>query len=412
MEEEVRRLPGASAVSCVEGGVEFAGGLEVGMRANLWLRVATRVLLRVGVVRAREFAKLRLLLAKLPWERWVAEDPLRVQASASRCRLYHTGGLADALTLAVTDRLSGQGRAAPTLATAGAGREEAEAGTDAEEPAGPALETRVLLRGLRDEWTVSVDSSGELLHRRGWRTEAGKAPMRETLAAALLSLAGFDPRRPVLDPMCGSGTMALEAASRAASRAPGMGRKFAFQRWPGFLAERWRELLAEAERQRQSPPSHVFAWDRQAQAIERAERNAERAGLRDSISFARASFGEGTGTVDPPQVLDDLRARVAGTRGLVVINPPYGRRLGTTAQAARLVKSIGRTLRAQFPGWRAAVLLADPRWASALGLSAESLTPLSNGGLRLHLMIAEVPGSPSDDGAHGAHGAHGVRAKQ
>jgi putative N6-adenine-specific DNA methylase len=403
---EVRRLPGATAVKVVPGGVDFAGDLEVGMRANLWLRATTRVLLRVGTVRAREFALLRKQMGKLPWERWVAAgDPLRVSASASGSRLYHTGALAEALVLAIGDRLQACGRAVPQLApklvpgARGQSRTDdaPDEGTDAGEPA-LASETRILLRGISDRWTVSVDSSGELLHRRGWRTEGGRAPLRETLAAALLSLAGYDPSRPLLDPMCGSGTIVLEAASLAAGRPPGGGRSFAFQRWPGFDQARWQALLGEIGGG-PSAGGPIFGWDRDAAAVARARRNADRAGLADRIELGGARFGAGGGAVEPAAALAALVERTGGRAGLVLINPPYGRRLGHVAAASRLVKDIGRTLRAHFPGWRAGVLLGDARWAAALGLTISSRTVVPNGGLRLTLAVAEIP-------------VQGVRAKQ
>jgi putative N6-adenine-specific DNA methylase len=343
------------------------------------------VLLRAGEVKVREFSKLRRLVAKLPWERWVPANgrrPVRVQASASRCRLYHTGAVAEAVLAGMGDRLK-------VTLVAAKGRDPGDDQDGAEAPE----EIRVLARGVGDVWTLSVDSSGELLHRRGWRTEAGPAPLRETLAAAVLALAGYDPARPLLDPMCGAGTIALEAAAWARGQAPGAGRHFAFQHWPSFEQEperlRWERLRAAPAAPVVAPS--IWAWDRDPAAIEKVRGNAGRAGLADALQLAVARLG-GTPDVDPPEVLEGLRGSTGGAPGLIVVNPPYGRRLGSPAQAARLVRGLGRALRTSFRGWRAAVLVPDARWATALGLAHAQRHALRNGGLRVHLVVGEVPG--------------------
>jgi putative N6-adenine-specific DNA methylase len=207
----------------------------------------------------------------------------------------------------------------------------------------------------------------------------------------VLALAGYDPARPLLDPMCGAGTIALEAAAWARGQAPGAERRFAFERWPGFDGERWARLRAPAAVMPGASGAPIFAWDRDGKAIERVRGNAARAGLADALLLAVARLG-GTPDVDPPEVLAQLRAATGGATGLVVVNPPYGKRLGSPAQAARLVRTLGRTLRTAFPGWRAAVLLPDARWASALGLTEVTAHPLRNGGLRVHLVVGQVGG--------------------
>ena len=318
---EVEQLPGAREVAVTEGGVDMTGGLELGMAANLRLRAATRVLLRVGEVKAREFSKLRRLLAKLPWERWLATGealrPVRLQVSAHGCRLYHTGAVAETVLASLGDRL----KVTPPLARGRDGSPD-----DGPEPAD---ETRILVRGVRDVWTLSMDASGELLHRRGWRAEAGAAPLRETLAAGLLALAGYDPARPLLDPMCGAGTIALEAAALARGQPPGQGREFAFERWPSFDRARWQELRAEAVGPggaHAQPP--IWAWDRDGTVIEKARRNAERAGMADAVHFAQARFAAEGGAVEPAAAVDTLRAATGGQPGLVIsepaLRPPAG----------------------------------------------------------------------------------------
>jgi putative N6-adenine-specific DNA methylase len=348
---EVERLAGATRVTAVAGGVSFDGPLEVGMRANLHLRVATRILLRMGEVAAREFAPLRRRVSELPWEAVLPPGrAVTVSAAASRCRLYHTGALTETVEHAISDRLGG-GRA----------------GSDAQ-PAGAA---RVLIRGLQDRFVLSVDSSGELLHRRGWRLEAAEAPMRETLAAGLLALCAWEPGECFVDPMCGSGTIALEAAALAVNRAPGLGRSFAFEAWPGFDAGLWERLRGEATAAIADRPSApLFAFDRDARQVAMARRNAERAGLLPHVTIEEAAFGE-----------KPAPARA----GLVLCNPPYGHRLGGQKEAARLAREMGHILRNSFAGWRAGVVLLDQRLAKSIGRPVRPPHKLANGGLRISL---------------------------
>jgi putative N6-adenine-specific DNA methylase len=245
---EVAALPGATEVAAVPGGVEFSGDLAVGLAANRGLRVATRVLRRLAVIETREFAKLRRHVARLDWGSYLdAGRPLRFEVSARSSRLYHTGAVAETLAEAIGAALGRPVTVAASAGPASAGDEgvarggvEDEAADDAAAGLAP---LRIFARGDRDRWTISVDASGPLLHRRGWRSEAGPAPLRETLAAGLLALAGYDPGRPLVDLMCGSGTIVIEAAAIACARAPGAGRRFACQDWPSFTAE----VVARAE---------------------------------------------------------------------------------------------------------------------------------------------------------------------
>jgi putative N6-adenine-specific DNA methylase len=360
---EVEQLDGADAPRAVPGGVEFHGPLAVGMAANLHLRIASRVLVRLGQVKARDFAPLRRQLAKLPWQRFLPRDrPLRVDVSTSRCRLYHTKALAETLELAVRDSLG----ALPPRPLR----------SDDDDQATDEL-SRVLLRGEEDHFTVSVDASGALLHRRGWRLETGRAPLRETLAAGVLALCGYDPQFPFLDPMCGSGTIVLEACAVALHAAPGLHRSFALQAWPCFDASTWARLRAQAEAaQVAAPPSVLLGADRDPAAVDIARRNAERARFEPHVRLDVARFA-----AEPP----------AGPGGLVVINPPYGRRLGQRPDALRLGRDIGRILAAGYRDWRVGVLCPDAAFAKAIvaGLrrSPVATHALRNGGLRVDLLV-------------------------
>jgi putative N6-adenine-specific DNA methylase len=348
---EVQALPGAREVTPLPGGVEFSGDLAVLYRANLWLRTASRVLLRMGELRALHFASLRRQIAQLPWERFAA-GPVRVgvAATAHHCRLYHSGGVSERIALGLSDRgLTVRPESDPA--------------------AGPEL--HLVARGQDDVFTISLDTSGELLHRRGYRVHDTGAPLRETLAAGLLSLAGWDGTTPLLDPTCGSGTLVIEAALLATGRAPGRNRAFAFQSWPTYQAALWSALLAEADAAvRAVPPGLLHAADILPAAVAVARHNAERAGVESLISWSVADLTHGQLPAGPP--------------GLVLSNPPYGVRLGGP-QLQRLYRDLGRLAR-RAPGWGLGVLTSDPRLASAAGPSQYSY-PLYNGGLRVTLHV-------------------------
>jgi putative N6-adenine-specific DNA methylase len=371
---EAAALAGAAAVRAVDGGVEIEGPPEVGYRANLELRTATRVLARVGEVTAREFGKLRHGIGALPWEALIAPGTaLKISTSTSRCRLYHTGAIAETVELGIADRLArraGKTAMATTTATAppAAGEE-------------PRTQT-VLLRGLEDRFVVSVDSSGERLHRRGWRQENAAAPLRETLAAGLLALCDWEPSLALYDPMCGAGTIPIEACAQALGIAPGLERRFAFEDWPlhaGAHQAAWESLreqaLAASAARRRQPHAPIVGADRSAEAVDSARRNAERAGLADELRIERREL---------------VDARPIAERGLVLVNPPYGRRLGNRRTLGLLYLEIGFVLRTHFRGWRAGVLVADRQLADAIRLPVAAAFPLSNGGLRVTLLRFEL----------------------
>jgi putative N6-adenine-specific DNA methylase len=362
---ELAALTNIEDARVVEGGVEFSGAMGAGLAANLHSRMATRILLRMGEVKARDFAPMRRSLAKLPWSSFVPRDrALRIDVSTSHCRLYHTGALAETLELAITDCVGDLPKR----------EKQAHAQTQVETSDDDHC-TRILLRGQGDRFTASIDSSGVLLHRRGWRLEAGRAPLRETLAAGVLALCEYDPALPLVDPMCGAGTIAIEAAAMARKIPPGLGRTFAFERWPTHDAQAW-QRVRESVAVDAPKPAPIVASDRDTRAIEVASRNASRAQVEVDIRFAVADFG---------------RDEIPTPPGLLVINPPYGHRLGQRAQALRLGRDIGQVLRAHYRGWRAGILCPDPQFVAAVASGARrppaKTYVLRNGGLRVHLAL-------------------------
>jgi putative N6-adenine-specific DNA methylase len=343
---------GGVAVDPAGGGVAFSGDRAALYRANLRLRTASRVLLRVGSFRAAAFSELRKKAARLPWEELIARGrPVAVRAACRKSKLYHSDAVAERVTGAIADRL-------------GAAVERARPSDDeADAPA-----QLVLARIVDDVCTLSVDASGALLHRRGYRLATAKAPLRETLAAGLLAASGWDGASPLVDPFCGSGTILVEGALAALGRAPGGNRRFAFMDWPSFDAPLFARLRAEADAPGAAPLPPIAGSDRDAGAVRMAAENAARAGVADGIRFERRAVS----SLEPPP-----------GKGAVVTNPPYGRRVGEGRELRDLYARFGDVLRERCAGWKIALLCPDARLIAATRLGLDTSLSFSNGGLRV-----------------------------
>lgn len=358
---------GLKIVAVTPGGVEFEGDLDDLWHANLALRGASRVLLRVASFRSTTFDELRRRAARLPWERYLARgDALQLRVTCHASRLYHSGAVAERVAAAIADRLG----FVPARAKGGS-EDDDESGV-----AGPRTQL-VLVRFERDRCTVSADSSGELLHRRGYREATGKAPLRETIAAALVLASGWDAQSPLVDPLCGAGTIAIEAALLARRRAPGRARRFAFMGWSDFDAARWARLLEDADARAAAAPTMppILASDRDPGAIAAARANAARAGVEKDIVFSQRTVSD----IAPPP-----------GPGFVVTNPPHGVRLSRDADLRNLYATLGRVLRARCPGWRVALLSPGPRLWNATGIALAPRLRVRHGGLGLVLVTGVV----------------------
>lgn len=238
----------------------------------------------------------------------------------------------------------------------------------------------VLVRLLHDQVTISVDSSGALLHRRGYRLATAKAPLRATLAAGMVLAAGWNPQvgalAPLLDPFCGAGTIAIEAALLALGMAPGRQRRFAFMDWPDFDAALWHRLLAEADAQQQQRRAELtgrlgVSWPRTATLVRIAlAQDAARAGVADAIVFTSRALS----AIDPPP-----------GPGWVVTNPPYGVRVSAGNDLRNLYAQLGKVLRSRCPGWQVALLCNDRRLLGQTGLALDTSLGLVNGGIAVML---------------------------
>ncbi|MEM1410322.1 MAG: class I SAM-dependent RNA methyltransferase [Pseudomonadota bacterium] len=353
---------GWAPVEPLAGGVSFRGTWPDIWRANLLLRTANRVLVRIGTFRAPSLPVLYGEALTLPWQEFLRPGAFfAVKAECRKSKIYHSGAAAERLTKAIV-------KACGALVA-----EPRDVGDDPEESGGPIT---VFLRIIGNEATVSVDSSGALLHRRGFKENVAGAPLRETLAAAFLTMAQFDPAKPLVDPFCGSGTIVLEAADIASGKPPGRARRFAFEDFASFHREAYQRLHAKALTGAESKPSNgpqIFGFDRAEGAINAAEQNIERAGAAGWVACKKGTVSE---LVPPTE-----------TPGLLLTNPPYGKRLGDggAKDLRSLYRSLGEVVRTRFTGWDIGLVTANDDLAKATGLRLKPSAPIPHGGLKVRL---------------------------
>jgi len=309
------------------GGGSWVGPLRDAMVANLHSRTASRILIRVAEFNARTFHELERRSRKVPWSRFVAGDrPALLRVTCRKSRLFHEGAVAERLFEAIN-------------LTAGARPLSAAGSDDVDATAGQLFVVRV----FRDRVTISADTSGARLHQRGYRQALARAPLRETVAAAILIGCSWDGSTPLVDPLCGSGTIPIEAALLARDIAPGLAtagrvpRDYAFVSWPGHDAATWNALVDDArECVLERCPAAIFGSDHAGGAIRAARNNAARAGVDADIELRVQPLS----SLSPP-----------ATTGFVVTNPPYGVRVGSGRDAAKLNRELHRIVHERFAGW-------------------------------------------------------------
>ncbi len=336
---------GFAGAQVVPGGVQFQGGWVDVWRANLCLRGPTRVLARIGGFPVFHLAQLDKRARKFAWDAVLPKGaPLRVEVTCKRSKIYHDRAARQRIETALKESFG---------ATLG--------GEDA-------LQLRAR---IEDNFcTFSLDTSGESLHKRGHKSAVGKAPMRETLAAMFLRQCGYSGVEPVLDPMCGSGTFVIEAAEIAMGLAPGRSRAFAFEQFPRFDPATWEALKAAATPR--ETDQRFFGSDRDAGAVTMATANAKRAGVDAIAIFSH-------------HAVSDLQ-RPDGPPGLVIVNPPYGGRIGNKKLLYAIHGTLGQVLKERFTGWRAAIITNEADLAHATGLPfLKPGPPIPHGGLKVKL---------------------------
>jgi len=383
------RTVGAAVGGVEPGGVSFeaAPGLLYG--ANLTVRTASRIVVRIARFHALSFAELEQHARQVAWRRWVPPGgAVHFRVTSRKSRLYHQEAVAERLERAV----------AAAVAGVRAVRAPSEADRLDDDVAEPPGVQRFLVRIVDDQLTLSVDSSGALLHRRGYRLAGARAPLRETLAAALLLAMEWDGSTPLVDPMCGSGTIPIEAALLARRIPPGWRRRFAFECWPEFKPAVWEYVRGEAAKLiLDRAPAAIVAADRDAGAIDATLSNAERASVTGDLSIRRAAL---TTTLTDPDV-------AALGPGLVLTNPPFGVRVGDSGRLRDLYASLGNAMRGSMGGWSLGFVTSDPALATATGLHLETTLETTTGGLGIRLYSGPRRGAGTSTGSGGYAGAPG-----
>lgn len=342
---EAERL-GATATGEVPGGVTLRGDLPTLVALHLGARIPSRILLRLAECPLPAFRSTVRNLDLLPYVRKGTPFTLEVSGGGAR-----PSELSRPLEEALA-RLGAKGA-----------------------PPGEGVQT-FHVRLSKGVVTLSLDASGAHLHQRGYRQETGVAPLRENLAAGILALAGYDPTQALLDPMCGSGTFLIEGAMMALGKAPGAHRSFAFEGWPcvdSASVDSTRRLWESKERS--SLPAPIVGSDRNAGALGVTRRNAQRAGVLDVLRLERRDALE----IQPP-----------AASGLLVTNPPYGKRVGEVKELQAFHRAFGKVLRERFHGWTAAVFVSDPSYEEAMELPVGEVHRLRNGGIPCRLVIARL----------------------
>lgn len=347
--DEVRGK-GFKKAKAVKGGVTITGGWPEVWRANLWIRGASRVLARISSFKATHLAQLDSRVRDIPWGDVLSSDhPFKVEVSCSKSRIYHSGAAAERIGNAISASINVQ-------------------------PSDNA-EIKIMGRIDRDVCTISIDTSGDLLHKRGYKTAVNKAPMRENMAALFLQQCGYEGTEPVYDPMCGSGTFVIEAAEIAAGLNPGRLRHFAFEKLLTFDSDAWQKM--RGVKREAKTGVQFFGSDRDCGAITMSTENAARAGVAELVDFKEQVISD----ISPP----------CKTPGLIIINPPYGGRISDKKKLMPLYQTLGKVLLSRFSGWRVGLITTDLFLAQATELPfLPSDPPVQHGGMHVNLFRTDI----------------------
>jgi len=357
--DEITAL-GGKRIAAGQGGVSFSGDRELCYRANLWLRTANRILLHLSEFPAHTPEALYEGVKAIPWpDLFAVRNSIAVEASVRDSAITHSHFAAQKTKDAVVDRFREAIRARPDV-----------------DPSAP--DVRIHLRIVRDACTLSLDTSGESLNRRGYRADPADASLRETVAAGIVLLAGWDGQVPLADPTCGAGTILIEGALLATRTAPGLLRaSFGFQKHADYKPKLWSSLLDEAKDSvRRDVAGRVEGFDISPEVIRGAGRNAQRAGVSDIVSFQRG----------------DIRGFSPGeTAGVIICNPPYGIRIpGEEGGIEEFYRAMGEAFKKRCRGWTAYVLSGNPAATRHIGLKASRRFPLMNGPIDCRLLKYEL----------------------
>jgi putative N6-adenine-specific DNA methylase len=342
------------------GGVEFDATHRVFYRANYELRCANRLYLRVEEFRARDFPELYKKVRRYSWDRLLSEENrVFIRGVARHSHLIHTDRIAETVGDGLREHFEKNlKRKAPEIVDTLDGNAQL-----------------VLARMSDDRCQLSLDSSGDHLFKRGWRQHAVEAPIRETLAAGLLMRAGWTQRKPLVDPMCGSGTFLVEGAWMASKRAPGDMREFAFQRWANYRESLWADVVKCGRRRSHTGEKvQFYGFDANPEAVEAAKKNVDLAGTSACTEIRQADVAE----LVPP----------CEERGMVIANPPYGERLAKGGGPRAVYETLIERFAEHFRGWRMGLILPSDITPSHDRLKFKEELRFQNGGIHVRFWLA------------------------
>ena len=364
VKREITRL-GCDITASSDGRIDFSGDFSDLARANLWLRASDRVLLKMGEFKATTFDELFEQTKALPWEDFITEDGhFTVTGKSIKSGLFSVPDCQSIVKKAVVERL------------------KSKYNLDWFPETGPVYKIQVAL--LKDTATLTIDTTGAGLHKRGYRAVTSAAPIKETLAASMIELSYWRKNRIFLDPMCGSGTIAIEAALMAKNIAPGLNRDFVSESWPQIDAKIWNDAREEARAAINNDEiAPIYASDVDKNLIEQAKANAKLAGVDDFVRF---------------DVADVSNITLPDEYGVMITNPPYGQRLGETEQ----LRGIYAALKRLFPKdstWSAYIITSDEDFEKYFGRKAGAKRKLFNGATKTDYYQYQGPRPPKSDGA-------------
>ncbi len=349
--DELKRLD-MSGVKAENGRVLFSGTADDIARANVNLRTGERVLLRIGETEAKTFEALYEGVKKMPWEKVISLDgAFPVKGHSLNSALHSIPDCQSIVKKAIVDRLKVKYK------------------TEWFRETGTKIQVQFAI--MNDRATLSLDTTGAGLHKRGYRPVGNAAPLRETLAAAMVKLSRYRGKEPFCDPFCGSGTIPIEGALAALNRAPGLSRSFAAQKWPWLGAEIWKRAVNEARDKEYHGTYSIWGGDIDRSSVEIAQENARRAGVADQIRFEVAEAA-------------DFNRENAG--GIIVTNPPYGERVMERAEAEAIYRRFGAATR-RLKDWKLYILSSHTEFEHSFGRPATKKRKLYNGMIKCDLFM-------------------------
>jgi len=355
LEDEIKTLFPYTVCVKTEGGVEWTGDKSDIYKANLYLRIPNRILMRLAEFPVTGWAELIRKSSRIPWNLYINKDlPLSFNVTCKRSRLYHSKGVEERIILSIEKNTGFKLKVIKH-------KEDEEQKSQL-----------IVVRIINNLCTISLDTSGESLYKRGYKKETLKAPLRETLAAAIIKASGWDKVSPLIDPFCGSGTIIIEAALIAKNIPPGLNRKFIFMLWPDFDNKLWNSIINNAKKSITDSVPVLIGSDRDNGAIESAKANAKRANVAEYVSFERKTISE-------------LSYPFSNEKIWIVTNPPYGKRLKEKKDLRNLYAKFGNVIKENFSDVNLNILCYDRKLLYQTGLELKKTLSFNHGGLNISM---------------------------